>query len=444
MHTVVALAATIGLACAGSVTGTLLWRSNSDGDTIDVQGRRLTDKYSFYHTSDALAAAAAALKSGDAPCPGLTLDAEADGDVTLPVVRLAALGATTTNASSLMDMGAEQADAAAGDDEIKVMLVFGEHARELISPEIGLHFLQELCGPRGSSARRSTSFLMVLNANPRGRGLVENGQLCKRTNGNNVDLNRNYGFHWKAEHANDDVVGVGAQQGVQMESFSSGSGPFSEPETRIISRLMREARPDVFLDVHSGRRGLYMPPDWTTDPISNEADKEAMQSVLEEIRTHDCPECTMGALSETIGYLAPGSSADYAYSQGIKFAFIWEIYADAKDSSEDLQAQQAFLRRKRQQQGQEAGASSMLQLHRLRASGRGGHRSKLLGDVPAWAQQDELEVGSLAESAVDHCFRQFNPPDQETYDSTLERWSTAFLRLCDSVRQRRARSSAAP
>merc|ERR1719335_1347497 len=123
------------------------------------------------------------------------------------------------------------------------MMVFGEHARELISPEIGLHFLRQLCGPEGAELRKSNSFLMVLNANPRSRRAVEAGDYCLRTNENGVDLNRNYGFHWKEEKEDDQETGVGTKQGKPFEAFSSGSGPFSEPETRIISRLLNQTKP---------------------------------------------------------------------------------------------------------------------------------------------------------------------------------------------------------
>merc|ERR1719393_747325 len=117
-------------------------------------------------------------------------------------------------------------------------MVFGEHARELISPEIGLHFLQKLCSTEGAAIRKGSSFLMVLNANPQSRRAVEDGDYCLRTNENKVDLNRNYGLHWKAEKEDDEETGVGSKQGKPFESFSSGSGPFSEPETRVISRLL--------------------------------------------------------------------------------------------------------------------------------------------------------------------------------------------------------------
>merc|ERR1719313_25299 len=82
------------------------------GDAVDA----ITGKYPFYHTSSALADEASSLA---ASCSGLSVTSEADGSISVPVARLAALDGN----------GADQKQ------ELKVVMVFGEHARELISPE---------------------------------------------------------------------------------------------------------------------------------------------------------------------------------------------------------------------------------------------------------------------------------------------------------------------
>jgi hypothetical protein len=272
---------------------------------------------------------------------------------------------------------------------------------------------------------------MVLNANPQGRAMVEQGEYCTRTNENRVDLNRNYGFHWQAEHEDDDESGVGSKQGQPVEAFSSGSSAFSEPETRIIRDLLGKTKPDVFLDIHSGTKGLFMPYDWTTDPIPNESDRQHMKSVLQEINSKHCPECMVGDCAETVGYLAPGSSADYAYSEGVSFSYIWEIYADAADAEQDARDQKDFLARKK-------AGTSLLQSasrHRLRE-----HASRHLqldagSDLPAWAQGDAAELAPMEQATKQHCLLEFNPLTQAEYDSTVSRWTDAFATLCSKVRQ---------
>lgn len=395
------LLASIGLAVfSGSADG-LAMVTREERRALD--GDVLTGKYPFYHTSSMLQDEASSLASS---CSGLTLSSETDGDASVPVARLGALGSGK---------------------ELKIVMVFGEHARELISPETGLAWLRKLCSEEGAQLRQQTSFVMVLNANPVGRAKVEGGEYCTRTNENGVDLNRNYGFHWKAEHADDDESGVGSKQGVPVEAFSSGSGAFSEPETRIVARLINQTKPDVFLDVHSGTKGLFMPYDWTTDPIENEADRSHMKSVLQEVNSKDCPECMVGDCAETVGYLAPGSSADYAYSQGIKYSFIWEIYADAEDAQEDAAAQNAFLARKK-------ASTSLIQESRrngVLASGADVNS----GDVPAWAAGEEAVLAPMEKEAKFHCLLQFNPLTKDEYDSTVLRWTNAFTTLTAAVRQ---------
>jgi hypothetical protein len=366
-------------------------------------------KYPFYHTSAALVDEAAALTSS---CSGLTLDSEVDGAATLPVARVASV--SSDNAQPL-----------------KVLMVFGEHARELISPETGLAFLKWLCTDDASQVRKRATFVMVLNANPQGRSLVEGGEYCTRTNENKVDLNRNYGFHWKAEHADDDETGVGSKQGQPVEAFSSGSEAFSEPETRIVARLINQTRPDVFLDVHSGTKGLFMPYDWTLEPIPNEADRQHMKSVLQEVNSKDCPECMVGDCAETVGYLAPGSSADYAYSQGVGFSFIWEIYADAADAQADARDQQAFLARK----SGDVSSKSFLQMQDF--ASKMGSRQALsnhwASDLPQWALDDEAALKPMEIEAKQNCLVQFNPLSEDEYASTVARWSKAFVTLCNAV-----------
>lgn len=71
----------------------------------------------------------------------------------------------------------------------KAFIIFGEHAREMISVETGLHFLKKVC-----SDGLDVKLKMIINMNPGSRKYVEKGHYCLRENLNGVDLNRNYGF----------------------------------------------------------------------------------------------------------------------------------------------------------------------------------------------------------------------------------------------------------
>ena len=83
-----------------------------------------------------------------------------------------------------------------------VFLLFGEHAREMISPETGLNIAKALCGQASTTVDvhenlHKFNYHMVLNANPDSRKKVEAGEYCLRVNENGVDLNRNWDDHWE-------------------------------------------------------------------------------------------------------------------------------------------------------------------------------------------------------------------------------------------------------
>ena len=81
-------------------------------------------------------------------------------------------------------------------------LLFGEHAREAISPETGFNLVKALCGKADTNANprellKKFNYHIVWNANPESRKKVEEGNYCLRTNENGVDLNRNWDSHWE-------------------------------------------------------------------------------------------------------------------------------------------------------------------------------------------------------------------------------------------------------
>jgi hypothetical protein len=75
-------------------------------------------------------------------------------------------------------------------EKIPAFFVFGEHARELVAVEAGLHLVRSICGKINTTlnqdylkfVRENYEIRMVINANPAGRRLVEKGQVCLRMN----------------------------------------------------------------------------------------------------------------------------------------------------------------------------------------------------------------------------------------------------------------------
>eukprot|EP00746_Dinoflagellata_sp_MGD_P153105 gnl/MRDRNA2_/MRDRNA2_84074_c0_seq1.p1 gnl/MRDRNA2_/MRDRNA2_84074_c0~~gnl/MRDRNA2_/MRDRNA2_84074_c0_seq1.p1 ORF type:complete len:360 (+),score=59.51 gnl/MRDRNA2_/MRDRNA2_84074_c0_seq1:17-1096(+) len=278
-------------------------------------------------------------------------------------------------------------DTGAGADATRVMLVFGEHARELITVESGLDFVQTLCGA-GNNAKRAghvldkVKFTIVPNANPLSRQQVEEGDACKRTDEAGVDINRNWGdkHHEKA---------------VPGDENNPGPSGFSEPATQLLRDFVTEEKPDVFVSVHSGAKLLGMPWGYSQDgpPPHN---MQAMMEVLEKISQKYCQgDCPYGSLAKTVGYKSAGTDIDYVSEMvGTPYVFTWEIYAGDYERG----TSKSFL--------QDTGA-------------------RLRRNLP---EASEDPAG---------CSAEFNPQTKAETKSVIENWTGAYLELAELVAARK-------
>ena len=170
----------------------------------------------------------------------------------------------------------------------KVLLNFGAHGRELISPEIALRFGEMLCGEAeshflaGASVSRERISELLRNVVikivpvqvPSARRLSEVGAgSCtkRRLTPRGVDVNRNYDVAWA--------------RGDSDSGSSEYKGPraFSEPESRALAELADRWRPDMFVDVHSGDQYLAMPFAHMSEGPSNRTDRAAMRHALKRV-----------------------------------------------------------------------------------------------------------------------------------------------------------------
>jgi len=293
----------------------------------------------------------------------------------------------------------------------KAMFVFGEHARELISPESSLDLLRSLCG-QGSGGSRvsklldSVEFTIVPNANPLGRKKVEDGYYCKRTNEDNVDLNRN----WGDEHRGDAMKFMG-------DEMDPGPSGFSEPETQILRDIAEEIHPDVYLSIHSGAYLLGAPYGYT--PQKTPSNQESMVELLGAISEKYCGgTCPYGGLADLIGYDSLGCDVDYM-AEHVKtpYAYTWEIYV-GPEIRKHYNAEAAS----RKKGGD--GDWEFVQESNLRQ--RKGKKRKV-SKLKAWYERPE------SEQDWDSCIEQFNPRTAEETREVVENWTGAYLDLAESV-----------
>jgi hypothetical protein len=201
---IVALCVTLA---AGAPWPFSMWRADMMSPIADAP--KLPE---FYHTTPQMADEVNQLAG---KCDGLSIETMKDGDREIQVAQYTAPGSSK---------------------KYKTMVVAGEHARELIGSEIALNFVKALCGQARAAdieeAKKETEFLVVLNANPGSRSLVEQGEFCTRVNPAQVDINRNFDVNWeKADHNDADT--------------NPGAHAFDQPEARILKKVMEEFKPHV-------------------------------------------------------------------------------------------------------------------------------------------------------------------------------------------------------
>jgi hypothetical protein len=364
---------------------------------VDQQVPLVTVKgtYPFYHSTDEIHNEVQRLSSS---CSSImTLDSvqksDASGNsVNIDYVTVKKQGAETKN---------------------KMFMLFGEHARELISPESALHFLQSLCGEtsvKPGSVLDNTEFQIVLNGNPNSRKRVEAGEYCLRVNPNGVDLNRNWDEKWD---------GSSAMGGADT---NPGSSPFSEIETQIFRDLVTDYSPSTFLTVHSGTMGMYMPWAYDMEHLATRNNKN-MREVLVNLDKQYC-QCPYGAAGREVGYSCPGTCLDFVYDKlNCSYSYAFEIYTgpfyrdDLKSRWEEKQAEEK---------------SSLLQMNATLA--HSDYRDLFTEHPSDFVQlSDEGSQSRNTHKNGYNCFAQFNPVDQVDFQQTVENWSNAYLDMANEI-----------
>lgn len=240
------------------------------------------------------------------------------------------------------------------------------------------------------------NFRIVVNANPNGRRAVEKGELCKRSNGNDVDLNRNWNYNWNKN------IGLPTEE-------NPGDKPFSEVETLFVHDSLKNFKADIFLSVHSGVYGLFIP--YAFNKKECKKNNAAMKTVLNKIKHKFCSVCQLGSPALLIGYKSSGTCLDYAFKKlNVPYAFAWEIYTNEialPDMEEKLKfnTNSSFLEEK----------AEFMDKNSIKnySKNYSEFKKELLSGRKTIFTEEENEI----------CFALFNPLDKQHYDYILNNWA---------------------
>jgi carboxypeptidase T len=241
----------------------------------------------------------------------------------------------------------------------RFFLMSNIHARELVTPEIAMHFIEYLLDSYGTDPDATWivdyhEIYVVVTANPDGRQLVEGDppnpgckqrknrndtlgscQLCDLSGNNQygVDLNRNFPYHW----------GGASNQPCDYDYQGDAAG--SEPETQAltdtIGALFVDQREDndasrapddttgLLISLHSHGNLVLWPWGWTTDEAPNHVQMQTLGRKFAYFNNY-----TPEQASEY--YPATGITDDWAYGVlGIP-AYTFEIGEAHFQSCDDL------------------------------------------------------------------------------------------------------------
>jgi len=332
-----------------------------------------------------------------------------------------------TGQATLTSVSLKQND---GKPKFKVLLFFGEHSRELVSVESGLSLIQNLCGEAKTDkvhkdlvkySLENAEFLIFTNIGVNSRKLVEKGRYCLRVNQNGIDLNRNWKDHWAAKGDSSEVA--------------PGKKPFSQDETKILRDATKAFRPDLFLTVHSGTLGMYIPYAYSTESVPG-PNAPAMLDVLNKMNPKYC-NCDVGAAGKEVGYLCPGTCLDYIYDMGTKYSFAFEIYEHGR-----------YKRKGSDSLLEDGPGSCLLQKEPARAGHSHNHDAFPEHPDDAHLHQQSLrrvlEIHRLQNKVhsyfphpkdlhTSQCLEYFNPVTTKQYKGAMNNWVSAYLELIQRV-----------
>ena len=199
-------------------------------------------------------------------------------------------------------------------EEPEVFLMFGIHARELITPEIGMFMIRYLvenydANPYITNLVDNRQIWIVPTSNPDGLDYAHHVDLWWRKNRRDnldgtfgVDLNRNFGFKWGYDD-------YGSSPDPSSETYR-GIAPFSEPESQAIRDLAENHSFILSLSYHSfGNWWLYPWGYFGIPPV----DIDTFTDIAESCTAYNG--YIHGNVASGLIYLTNGGSEDWFYGE---------------------------------------------------------------------------------------------------------------------------------
>lgn len=209
-----------------------------------------------------------------------------------------------------------------------VVVICGIHAREWISPAVGMYVFDRLINMFTGLAQRmrlpeGTAYYMIPVINPDGYEYTWTNNRYwrknRRNNGNGtfgVDLNRNFSKGWG---------GAGSSGNGSSETYR-GPSAFSEPETNSFRNWLETIPPvSAFIDFHSYGQYILWPWGYTETPAPGNSWLTATGTAMRnKILIQHGKSYTIGPTSTAL-YLASGASPDYLYDRFNAAAYTIEL-----------------------------------------------------------------------------------------------------------------------
>lgn len=387
------------------------------------------------------------------------------GQVTLEAHHAKAYGRLAS--LDVVTIRSAEANQSSGFPRRKAVFVFGEHARELVTSESGVHFVNSLCGAgtlalsKAQQALANMDLWIVPNANPLSRKLVESGTFCKRTNENGVDLNRNWGGEVRDGHT--DFLGKAeAQVGADDDDLgrdpeSPGVQAFSEGETQILRDLVKTVSPDLYVTVHSGTYMMGVPYGSSSKDVPPHATE--MTKMLEIVNKQQFGgQIPYGNLANLIGYNSQGCSLDFVTDKlHVPFAFALEIFSGQsnnvylnehmKTHKPDSSEHKHFLRHdesmdsephQKHHQNKQRGNRRTTRKHRQSllekpTSNDGQQHVKAMTPKPSVISSLDADIIQGHMDRDEKCLADFNPLKEGVLHKVLRTWTEAYVDIATQV-----------